>query len=385
MSDKIRLAFVKFGGMAAGGTEKFLQNIAMNLPPEQFDITYHYCDAAPYVGSDWKHPDTDQARLKLMEASPVKLVKFNVAAKNVTIPTHDWLDNNFWDSFNEDDYDIIVSGRSGHPEYPFTHIRRTPIVDTIHMPGLVDNQDNVAAVVHVSEWNKQVWIQSGGDARRAEVIYLPIVLPDELPDTDLRKELGLEGKFIYGMHQRPNDGIFSHIPLAAYMQVQSEETAFVILGGSEKYKQQAEMLGLESFHQLPPTGDMVEVCQFLKMLDVYAHGRADGENNSQSIAEAMAFGKPVISHFARANGHVETIGTAGIVVNGVDDYAVQMKNYKLDPNYRNSKATNATKRFKECYDLQTNIQKFADLFTRVHKENKPIVAQDDWLMEWLDD
>jgi len=385
MNKKIKLGFVKFGGMAAGGTEKFLQNIAMNLPSDKFEVTYFYCDAASYVGSDWKHPDTDENRLRLMEDSTVILKKFNVAAKNVTVPTHDWLETDFFDQFDESEYDIVVSGRAGHPEYPFTQIRSTPIVDTIHLTGLVDKQENIAAVVHVSEWNKQAWVKAGGNEQLAEVIYLPIVLPTELPEMDFRSDLGLEGKFIFGMHQRPNDGIYSHIPLAAYMQIQTDNTAFVLLGGSQKYNQQAELLGLKNFHQLEPTGDMGKVCRFLEALDVYTHGRADGENNSQSIAEAMSFGKPIVSHLARANGHVETIGNAGIVVNSVEDYAEQMKNLMIDEDYRTSKGSNALRRFETSYNLETNIQRFTELFERVYSKSRTFVADDVWLNEWMDE
>ena len=56
---KKRIAFIKFGGLAAGGTEKHLQTLACNLPPDKFDITYFYCDSAPYIGNDFVHLDTD--------------------------------------------------------------------------------------------------------------------------------------------------------------------------------------------------------------------------------------------------------------------------------------------------------------------------------------
>lgn len=385
MSEKIRLAFVKFGGLAAGGTEKCLQTIASNLPEDRFDVTYFYCDAAPYVGSDWVHPTTDPTRQKLMEKSHVKLVKFKVGAKNVTVPTHDWMETDFWDHFNEKDFDIVVSGRAGHPEYPFTQIRNTPIVDTIHLPGHVDNQENIAAVVHICNWNKEMWVKSGGDSKRATVIYHPMAMPTDLPDIDYRKDLGLEGKFIFGMHQRPDDGIYSHVPLAAYQQMQDENTAFIVLGGSKKYSQQAELLDLKNFHQLEPTGDLRVVCKFLETLDIYTHGRADGEINSLSIAEAMYFGKPIVSHFARANGHVETIGDAGLVVDSVEHYAEQMKNLMLVKEFRDEKGKNGLKRFKEHYDLKANIRRYAELFERVHEEHKPFIADDDWLNEWMDE
>ena len=38
LMDKIKIAFIKFGGMAIGGTEKVLQTIAAELPKDEFII-----------------------------------------------------------------------------------------------------------------------------------------------------------------------------------------------------------------------------------------------------------------------------------------------------------------------------------------------------------
>ena len=124
----IKIAFVKFGGMAIGGTEKVLQTIASELPKDRFQVDYYYCDAAPYIGSDYKHIDTDPSRVEYCKNNGVNLVKFNVQFKNITIPTHDWVNTNFWDVFDEEDYDVIVSGRSGHPEYPFYLIKKLSLI-----------------------------------------------------------------------------------------------------------------------------------------------------------------------------------------------------------------------------------------------------------------
>ena len=36
----IKVAFIKFGGMANGGTEKVLQTIASELPKDEFDVDF---------------------------------------------------------------------------------------------------------------------------------------------------------------------------------------------------------------------------------------------------------------------------------------------------------------------------------------------------------
>ena len=39
---KIKVAFIKFGGMAIGGTEKVLQTIAAELPKNEFEVDYFF-------------------------------------------------------------------------------------------------------------------------------------------------------------------------------------------------------------------------------------------------------------------------------------------------------------------------------------------------------
>src|SRR5437762_1463345 len=103
---KIRLAIIKFGGMGIGGSELRLQIIAKHLPKDQFEVDYYYCDSAPYIGSDYQHGDTDPERVRYLEDSGVRLVKFHVEAKDITKPAHDWVGTNFWDVFKPTKYDL---------------------------------------------------------------------------------------------------------------------------------------------------------------------------------------------------------------------------------------------------------------------------------------
>ena len=104
MDSKIRVAFIKFGGLSAGGTEKWLQMMAANLPRNEFEVDYYYCDAAPYCKSSYKHADTDENRLKYMNDNNVTLIKFRVGFKDVSKYTHDWTDTDFWQLFDEKNF-----------------------------------------------------------------------------------------------------------------------------------------------------------------------------------------------------------------------------------------------------------------------------------------
>lgn len=363
MSKKIKVAFIKFGGMANGGTEKYLQTIAAHLPKNIFHVDFFYCDAAPYIGSNFQHIDTCPSRVKYCEDRGVNLIKFNVAFKDVTKPTHDWVDTNFWEVFNEDNYDVIQTGRSGHPEYPFIHINKTPIVDSIHLAGMAERKANVAMTVLVSEEQMQRWIAAGGPSDRAMVIPVPVEVPHETKkDISYREELGWENKFVFGMHQRDDKNIFSPIPLEAYDEIQTDDTAFLILGGSLNYKKQAKDLGLKNICFLETTSDVNLIHKFLNTLDVYAHGRSDGEQCSSSIIEGLSHSLPIISHTAPSMGQVEQIGNAGNVVNDYQEYANVMREFLYNNKYYEQCVINASNRYNKIYNIDSIIEKFIDLY-----------------------
>ncbi len=361
---KIKVAFIKFGGMANGGTEKYLQTIAAHLPKDQFEVDFYYCNAAPYIGSDFKHIDTDDSRVEYTKSHGVNLIKFDVAFKDVTTPTHNWVDTNFWDVFDEEKYDVIQTGRSGHPEYPFININKTPIVDSIHLAGMAENKENVLKTVLVSDEQRQRWISAGGNPERGIVVPVPVEIP-EYNDDSYIKEFDLEGKFVFGMHQRNDNNIFSPIPLEAYDEIETDDTAFIILGGSSNYRKQARDLRLKNVYFLDTTSDVKLIHKFLNTLNVYAHGRSDGEQCSSSIIEGLSRSLPIISHSAPSMGQVAQIGDAGKVVDGYEEYADVMRTLIEDTKYYNQCVENASVRYNRIYNVESIIQKFVEIYREV--------------------
>ena len=361
---KIKVAFIKFGGMAIGGTEKVSQTVAAELPKDEFEVDYFYCDAAPYIGSDFKHIDTDPSRVEYVREHGVNVIKFNVEFKDLRTPTHDWINTNFWELFNEDNYDIIQTGRSGHSEYPFHMINKTSIVDSIHLSGMAENKHNSVKTILISKEQRQRWIASGGAPDRAVIIPNPLKIPD-VGNDNYREEFGWENKFIFGLHQRRDNHIFSPIPLEAYEEIENDDTAFLLLGGSENYQKQAKDLGLKNFKHLPTTGELEPIHKFLNTLNVYAHGRSDGEQCSCAIIEAMSHGLPVISHTAPSMGQLEQIDNAGKVVENYEQYSNVMIDMLYDKKYYRECASNSKKRYEDVYKLETVIKKYVEIYREV--------------------
>jgi hypothetical protein len=350
-----RVAIIKYGGMSAGGTEKFLQNIALNLNPNRFYVEYFYCNSSPYIGSDFKHPDSDKNIIQKFYASPVKLTEFTVGFKNILTLNHIWIDTNFFELFSEKEFDVVLAGRAGHREYPFDRIKKIPIVDSLHFNGGVDNQLNIFKTLFLSKESRDTWVSNGGNRKRSQIISHPIGKIEE-KTFDFRAEFGIKSKWIIGLHQRPSDEIFSSIPLSAFQIIKENfDVSFVILGGSNLYKNQAE--NIPNVHFIPASSDPKVISSFLLTLDIYAHGRKDGEINSTAIAEAMSAGLPIVSHVGTINnGHIEQIGNAGKVCLNIVEYVQMIESLLTDDLFRIQVSENSLSLYNRNYNLKSQIQ-----------------------------
>lgn len=288
--------------------------------------------------------------------------------------------------FEESKFDILQTGRSGHPEYPFTQINSTPQVDLITLPGMAERKANVVKTVHISAYQANTWVRAGGDPQKVDIVPLFDQL-SELTKDNLKKDLGLEGKFVYGLHQRDDNGIFSSLPLTAYknIELQSDDVAFVFLVAVKNKKTKLRHLVSEIFilYLIPEIKKLSQ--SFFETIDVYTHGRADGETFSLAISEAMYHSLPIISHVAPAMGHAETIGDAGVIANNLDMYIGAMSQLKTDQFQYKTLSTTTKKRFDELLSLPVNISKFINIYETIYKSNRLVKAEDDWLSDWVDD
>ena len=314
-----RIAFIKFGGLAAGGTERWLQLMAANLPQDEFQVDFYYCGAAPYIGSDYRHADTDPDRLAFMRESGVRLIEFKVGAKDIRKPTHNWVDTNFWELFDESQYDFVQTAKAGPKEYPYYLIKK-PVIEFVSLSAGVDHSPNIAWTIHLSQWQRTQWVRSGGNLSRSSVIPIPANAPAS--ELNQRSELGIPaGSLVAGFHQRPDDHIASPIPLNAFTKLRRQDAWFVIMGGGDFYRRQASALGLEHVRFISASANAERLSTFLNTLDVFAHGRKDGETFGTVLAEAMMHGKPCLSHRSGvADAQPETMGPGGLFANDEEDY-----------------------------------------------------------------
>jgi hypothetical protein len=193
-------------------------------------------------------------------------------------------------------------------------------------------------------------------------------------------------KFVFGMHQRDDDNIFSSIPLEAYSQIESSNTMFLLLGGSSKYKEQSDRLGIKNIQFFPTTPKLENIHKFLNSLNVYAHGRKDGEQCSTAIIEAMSHGLPIISHTAPSMGQAEQISEGGFVAKSVLEYSGAMKKFINEKDYYELVSISSKNRYENTYSVSIIIEKYVNLIQDAletkppNKINKKLLELENYLI-----
>lgn len=352
----VRVAVFTYYGLDKGGTEKFLQTVSALLPKDKYIVDYYYIDTIAQRVSSVKK--------QYLLNNKVNLIPYHcekVEAKRRYVYERN---NNFFEVFQGGD--IVLTGSSGFTEQILEHIKSIPIVQTIHYVDGADNQYNISRVLHISEFSKNMWIKKGGDKSRIEMISHPIIIP-QYKKIDIRKKFNIStNDFVFGLHQRDNDYIFSEIPLEAYAKIENEHTAFIVCGGSKKYRAQAKKLRLKKVFFLDATDSNDVIYSFLESLNVYAHGRFDGELNSTALAEAMYFGLPIITHPSEVyNGQLEVIDGNGYVAKNPDEYAEKMKELMLHEDVYNACKQKSKKIFIKKYDPDVQINNLMEIFDDV--------------------
>lgn len=321
----IRVAFIKYGGLSAGGTERWLQTMAASLPTDRFTVTFFYCDGGELSGLNARYWPTDPNRLAYLADHGVAVREFHVGRVDWSSPEHIWVDTDFWDIFDPQEYDLVQTAKAGPKEYPY-YLIPVPVVEFVTLDAGADPSASIVWTIHLSQWQRARWFARGGHFERSSVIPIPAEPPASA--LDLRCELNIGASdVVAGFHQRVDDRIFSPVPLDAFARIQSSDRHFIIMGGSLRYRQQAEMLDLRGVHFLEHASDPTRISEFLNTLDVFAHGRHDGETFGAVFAEAMRHGLPCVSHYAPAgaNAQRETIGPGGYVAKTVNDYATHLE------------------------------------------------------------
>ena len=331
-------------------------------------VTYFYTDAVTCGRNNWMHPGTDPVRKEYMQSIGAKLVEVKCAHIKALERGGEWLDTDFWELFDENDFDAVIGGHKGEPNWPFSKMKDVPIIETVHGTAFTSGVSKYAtAYILISEIQKQKWFELGGLKDKTYSVYPMVGIPDFNENT--REKYGIPvDKFVYGMHQSNRKGLWSSMPLQAYAAIENEDTCFVMLGGEQQYVHQAKSLNLKNFIHVPFVSTAEEIHEVLSCFDVYAHGRSDGEVCSAAIIEAMYHGLPIVTHKSRANnGHLWQINGCGFLAENVEQYAKNLYYLFNDKDLYSLSSTKTKETYANKFDYETTMKQTLEVLENAAK------------------
>jgi glycosyltransferase involved in cell wall biosynthesis len=110
-----------------------------------------------------------------------------------------------------------------------------------------------------------------------------------------------ENKFVFGRIARNDLEIYSCVNLVAYKQIEDDSTMFLYINPHPQAKKDAEILKIKNIIFLEGSVNSTEVSKIYNTFDVLCHSNILGETFGNTIGEAIAHGKPAISHEGYSN------------------------------------------------------------------------------------
>lgn len=360
---RIHISMIMYGGLSYGGAHRQTIRLACALDRTRFAINYFWCKPNQDLHSDFVWPELDYSNIELMRNHGINVIEFKAQTRDIANKFHPWINSTFFEEYAKVRTDLVFASRGGYPEYPFITLRE-PIIEW-NIFGCADPSPNVVCSAAISHWAHANW-KKAGLLIDAEIIYPAVPGPADVDN--LRGKLGIrDDAVVLGFHQRQDDHIYGDHALRAYaaaLPTLQKPSAFIIVGGSSKYRTLAAELGVD-VHFLPIAKEYEDVSSFLHTLDIFAHSGGAGEAHGTVIQEAMMHGLPSITMLleGRADGQVGTMANTGLVTRTVGEYAQAISDLVNDADRRHSLGTKAREIASERYAIAPVTRRFEEIFT----------------------
>ena len=231
-------------------------------------------------------------------------------------------------------------------------------------------------VIANSKASQAAFVEAGGRPEITEVVYNgfepELYQSNEDNHHQLKKQLGLDGRFIVGHFSRLSPWKGQHVLIEALGRCPEDVTAVFggdALFGEQDYVQQLHQrvakLGLEE--RVRFLGFRLDIVQLMSACDLVAHTSIAPEPFGRVIVEAMLCGRPVVA--AEAGGAIELVepSITGFLVPPGEPIllAEVIANCRNQPEYTAAIAHQAQLQASERFNLKTINQQIAQLLRRV--------------------
>ena len=233
-------------------------------------------------------------------------------------------------------------------------------------------------VIANSKASKMAFVKAGGREQITEVVYNgfepELYRIDESSCSQLKQQLGLDGRFLVGHFSRLSPWKGQHILLEALVRCPEDVTALFVgdaLFGEQDYVQllhkRVAELGLEE--RVRFLGFRSDIVPLMNACDLVAHTSTAPEPFGRVIVEAMLCGRPVVA--AEAGGAIELVEpdiTGFLIPPGeptrLAEIIISCRNQPL---HAATIAHQAQSQASQCFDLTTVNQQIEKLLYRIVK------------------
>lgn len=202
-----------------------------------------------------------------------------------------------------------------------------------------------------------------------EVIPNPI--RNIVTDENLRVELGIQNKFVFGRIGRACKEVYSNVNLLAYKQIENKNTVFVYVSPCNRAREDAQKLNIKNIIFLDQTVDDIRISKIYNTFDVFCHSNSVGETFGNTIAEAMIHGKPVVSHIGEENwtqAQPELLGEMielFVTKDAVNAYAEKISELMEDVDYYKRVSDYLKNRADALYDYVKVSKRYVDVYKKL--------------------
>ncbi|CAA9267879.1 Glycosyltransferase [uncultured Coleofasciculus sp.] len=233
-------------------------------------------------------------------------------------------------------------------------------------------------VIANSKASKMAFVKAGGREQITEVVYNgfepELYRIDQSSSSQLKQQLGLDGRFLVGHFSRLSPWKGQHILLEALVRCPEDVTALFVgdaLFGEQDYVQllhkRVAELGIEE--RVRFLGFRSDIVPLMNACDLVAHTSTAPEPFGRVIVEAMLCGRPVVA--AEAGGAIELVepDITGFLIPPGDPtrLAEIIISCRNQPLHAATIAHQAQSQASQCFDLTTVNQQIEKLLYRIVK------------------